>query len=81
MSPPFYSAPARIASFSQTLRYADKSSVVLQCVCVGLPIPTITWRRATEIIRGEPDSNHELSQQGTLSIHRKCTVAYFEFKK
>lgn len=81
MSSQFYSAPARIASFSQTLRYADKSSIVLQCVCVGLPIPTITWRRATEIIRGEPGSSYELSQQGTLSIHRKCTFAYFEFKK
>lgn len=77
MSSPFSSAPARIASFSQTLRYADKSSVVLQCVSVGLPAPNITWRRATEIIRGEPGSSRELLQQGTLSIHRKCTVAYF----
>ncbi|XP_021937228.1 Down syndrome cell adhesion molecule-like protein Dscam2 isoform X2 [Zootermopsis nevadensis] len=62
-------APARIASFSQTLRHADKSNVILPCVCVGLPIPTITWRRSTEIIRGEPSSNHELSPQGTLNIH------------
>ncbi|XP_069687424.1 cell adhesion molecule Dscam1 isoform X3 [Periplaneta americana] len=62
-------APARIASFSQILRRADKSNILLPCVSVGLPIPTITWRRGTEIIRGDSGSNHELSQQGSLSIH------------
>ncbi|KAJ9577944.1 hypothetical protein L9F63_025194, partial [Diploptera punctata] len=63
-------APARIASFSQILRQAVKSSVLLPCVSVGLPIPTITWRRIMDIIRGEAGSIYEISQQGTLSIHR-----------
>jgi len=73
LSSTLYTAPARIASFSQTLRRADKSNVILPCISVGRPIPTITWRRATEIIRGESGSSHELSQKGTLSIHRECT--------
>ncbi|KAJ9576974.1 hypothetical protein L9F63_006411 [Diploptera punctata] len=61
-------APARIASFSQILRQAVKSSVLLPCVSVGLPIPTITWRRIMDIIRGEAGSIYE-SHNKELSVY------------
>ncbi|XP_076279934.1 Down syndrome cell adhesion molecule 3 isoform X5 [Lasioglossum baleicum] len=59
-------APARVASFSQILRRAIKSSITLSCLVVGNPTPRPMWK-----FRNGPVStgrHYELTADGHLNI-------------
>ncbi|TGZ53114.1 Uncharacterized protein DBV15_05473 [Temnothorax longispinosus] len=59
-------APARVASFSQILRRAVKSSVTLSCLVVGNPTPRPIWTyRNNQITTGR---HYELTPDGHLNI-------------
>ncbi|XP_024944983.1 Down syndrome cell adhesion molecule-like protein Dscam2 isoform X2 [Cephus cinctus] len=60
-------APARVASFSQLLRRAVKSSVTLSCLVVGNPTPRPTWTfRNNQVVTGR---HYEITSDGHLNIH------------
>ncbi|XP_043274690.1 Down syndrome cell adhesion molecule-like protein Dscam2 isoform X2 [Venturia canescens] len=60
-------APARVASFSQLLRRAVKSSVTLSCLVVGNPTPQPIWtHRNSQISTGR---HYEITDDGHLNIH------------
>ncbi|XP_044017269.1 Down syndrome cell adhesion molecule-like protein Dscam2 [Aphidius gifuensis] len=60
-------APARIASFSQFLRRAVKSSVTLSCLVVGNPTPRPIWTyRSVQLSTGR---QYEITAEGHLNIH------------
>ncbi|XP_034948275.1 Down syndrome cell adhesion molecule-like protein Dscam2 isoform X1 [Chelonus insularis] len=60
-------APARVASFSQLLRRAVKSSVTLSCLVVGNPTPRPVWtHKNTQIFTGRL---YEITAEGHLNIH------------
>ncbi|XP_063973280.1 cell adhesion molecule Dscam1 isoform X2 [Diachasmimorpha longicaudata] len=60
-------APARVASFSQILRRAVKSSVSLSCLVVGNPTPRPVWtHRNTQVSTGRL---YEITSEGHLNIH------------
>ncbi|XP_046477031.1 cell adhesion molecule Dscam1 isoform X1 [Neodiprion pinetum] len=59
--------PARVASFSQIMRKAVKSSVTLPCLVVGNPTPRPKWTyKNSEISTGR---HYELTSEGHLNIH------------
>ncbi|EFN83957.1 Down syndrome cell adhesion molecule, partial [Harpegnathos saltator] len=59
-------APARVASFSQVLRRAVKSSVILSCLVVGNPTPRPIWTyRNGQISTGR---HYEITHDGHLNI-------------
>lgn len=61
-----YKAPARVASFSQLLRRAIKSSITLSCLVVGNPTPRPIWTyRNSQISTGR---HYELTADGHLNI-------------
>lgn len=66
----YSSAPARISSFSQTLRQALKTNVILRCIAVGNPTPTIKWLYNKEPVRTDSDSTFSV-QLGSLHIGSK----------
>jgi Down syndrome cell adhesion protein len=66
-------APSRIASFSQHIRRAVKSKVLLPCLAVGNPTPRTRW-----IHRERPitfSSFYEITSDGHLNIHSKFIAA------
>ncbi|CAL1548258.1 unnamed protein product, partial [Lymnaea stagnalis] len=59
-------APARIASFSDILTVSWHEDVILPCLTVGKPRPTIQWR-----LRNQPITNSErisVTEDGSLHI-------------
>ncbi|XP_033323157.1 Down syndrome cell adhesion molecule 3 isoform X4 [Megalopta genalis] len=59
-------APARVASFSQVLRRAIKSSITLSCLVVGNPTPRPLWKfRNGPVTTGR---HYELTADGHLNI-------------
>ncbi|XP_066587504.1 cell adhesion molecule Dscam1 isoform X2 [Prorops nasuta] len=59
-------APARVASFSQLLRRAEKTSITLSCLVVGNPTPQLIWTyQSTQISTGR---HYELTADGHLNI-------------
>ncbi|KOX68634.1 Down syndrome cell adhesion molecule-like protein Dscam2 [Melipona quadrifasciata] len=59
-------APARVASFSQLLRRAIKSSITLSCLVVGNPTPRPIWTyRNSQVSTGR---HYELTADGHLNI-------------
>ncbi|XP_046991962.1 Down syndrome cell adhesion molecule-like protein Dscam2 [Schistocerca americana] len=60
-------APARIASFSQVLRRALKTSVTMSCLAVGNPTPSVRWLHKKRTLKS--DSSFKISQ-GLLHITR-----------
>ncbi|XP_049798773.1 Down syndrome cell adhesion molecule-like protein Dscam2 [Schistocerca nitens] len=60
-------APARIASFSQILHRALKSSVTVPCIAVGNPTPNVQWLRGKQILHSE--AKYSISQ-GSLHISK-----------
>ncbi|XP_053986908.1 cell adhesion molecule Dscam2 isoform X2 [Hylaeus volcanicus] len=59
-------APARVASFSQLLRRAIKSSITLSCLVVGNPTPRPIWTyRNGQVSTGR---HYELTADGHLNI-------------
>lgn len=68
----FPAAPARVASFSQVLRRAVKSSVTLSCLVVGNPTPRPIWTyRNGQITTGR---HYELTMDGHLNIRGECPL-------
>lgn len=60
-------APARVASFSQLLRRAVKSSVSLSCLVVGNPTPKPIWNyKNNQVTTGR---QYEITAEGNLNIH------------
>ncbi|XP_044594739.1 Down syndrome cell adhesion molecule-like protein Dscam2 [Cotesia glomerata] len=60
-------APARVASFSQLLRRAVKSSVSLSCLVVGNPTPKPIWNyKNNQVTTGR---QYEITAEGYLNIH------------
>lgn len=59
-------APARVASFSQLLRRAVKSSITLSCLVVGNPTPRPIWTyRNGQVSTGR---HYEFTPDGHLHI-------------
>lgn len=62
-------APSRIASFSQVLKKAVKSKILLPCVAVGNPTPRTRWIHRERPITFSPF--YEVTPEGHLNIHSK----------
>lgn len=60
-------APASIASFSQTLRRAVGSSLLLECLAVGNPTPRTRWFTRDRPVTFSPF--YEVTTDGNLKIH------------
>ncbi|XP_055385270.1 cell adhesion molecule Dscam2 isoform X2 [Condylostylus longicornis] len=61
-------APARIASFSQTIRKAVGSMLILECLAVGNPTPRARWLTRDRPVTFSPF--YEVTTEGNLKIHR-----------
>ncbi|XP_037893809.1 Down syndrome cell adhesion molecule-like protein Dscam2 isoform X2 [Glossina fuscipes] len=61
-------APARIASFSQVVRKAVGTSLVLECLAVGNPTPRARWLTRDRPVTFSPF--YEVTTDGNLKIHR-----------
>lgn len=61
-------APARIASFSQTIRKAAGNSLILECNSVGNPQPRARWFTRDRPVTFSPF--YEIMLNGNLRIHR-----------
>lgn len=60
-------APARIASFSQTIRKSVGNSLSLECLAVGNPTPRARWFTRDRPVTFSPF--YEVSPNGNLKIH------------
>lgn len=60
-------APARIASFSQTIRKAVGNSLILECNSVGNPTPRSRWFTRDRPVTFSPF--YEIMMNGNLRIH------------
>ncbi|XP_031617665.1 Down syndrome cell adhesion molecule-like protein Dscam2 isoform X3 [Contarinia nasturtii] len=60
-------APARIASFSQTIRKAVGNSLILDCISVGNPTPRARWFTRDRPVTFSPF--YEIMVNGNLRIH------------
>lgn len=59
-------APAKIASFSQTIKIAVRSSISLECVAVGNPTPRTRWITNDQPVTFSP---YYAISQGLLKVH------------
>ena len=60
-------APARIASFSQTIKVPVGTSLVLECLAVGNPTPRARWITRDRPVTFSPF--YEVTNEGHLKIH------------
>lgn len=61
-------APARIASFSQTIKTAVGNSLTLECLAVGNPTPRARWITRDRPVTFSPF--YEVTAEGNLKIHK-----------
>lgn len=60
-------APARIASFSQTIKVSVGTSIILECLAVGNPTPRARWITRDRPVTFSPF--YEVTNEGHLKIH------------
>lgn len=60
-------APARIASFSQTIKVPVGTSLTLECLAVGNPTPRARWITRDRPVTFSPF--YEVTNEGHLKIH------------
>ncbi|XP_055923956.1 cell adhesion molecule Dscam2 isoform X1 [Eupeodes corollae] len=60
-------APARIASFGQTIRKAVGTGLILECLAVGNPTPRARWLTRDRPVTFSPF--YEVTNEGNLKIH------------
>ncbi|CAB4062778.1 DSCAM [Lepeophtheirus salmonis] len=65
---PAVKVPARIASFPSIIYKALHSSVKLNCLSVGNPLPQLVWINQGRVIK--PSDQYELFSDGSLRISR-----------
>ncbi|XP_071806322.1 cell adhesion molecule DSCAM-like isoform X2 [Asterias amurensis] len=63
---PMTRVPARVMSFSKTITTTWKEDVVMDCLAVGDPRPTIEWRRNRSLL--EENDHMQILENGSLSI-------------
>lgn len=62
-----FAAPAKIASFSRTVRKAVGTALILECLAVGNPTPRARWLTRNRPVTFSPF--YEVMTDGNLKIH------------
>jgi hypothetical protein len=63
----------------QNPQVIEGNTVVLHCPVVGMPIPTVTWKRNEEVLELTPGGKYQLDGNSNLKIVG-ATVSYLYYK-
>lgn len=66
--PPNNKVPARIVSFGRIINTPWKEDIILECLKVGVPTPSVLWQQNSAPLETSKNEKKKIAKNGTLII-------------